>query len=124
MELIKAFLMDFTQIQEKIRELKQKYDRLSQESASTLRDKVQLAWCIKTLEALNNIVTNADVDETTKLKAIEDFLRDDWERIQGTFLSYTASANLDVAKLLIDIAEFIATEKDKKCLIIESDHGK
>ena len=113
--------MDLKQIQDKIIELKQKYDDIPLEAASTLHDKVQLAWCVETLEKLSQIVTNADTNKTEKLAAIEVFLRLNWERVQDTFLSSTASPHLDVANLLIDIAEFVATEKDKECIIIESE---
>lgn len=79
---------------------------------STITDKVIQAYRNKVLEQVDDIL-NRDTGEV-RLTGLEAFLADNWRRVNGRQLSYTALPDSDVTKLLCDIAYYVQANKPRR----------
>lgn len=99
-------------LKETIASLKSKYG--SSKSASLL-DKILTRYCNSVLNELTRIIKLAEEKKTEKEKLPEtltQFLKQNWELVQGTSLCYTAIPNEEITLLLCDVATFIASQKE------------
>ncbi|MFT4059129.1 MAG: hypothetical protein QM652_06230 [Legionella sp.] len=73
----------------------------------TLRERVFLAYATKTLNELKKLAQGNADDLANKL---EKYLKQHWERINGTFVSYSSIPENEVTHLLLDAAIFTAQQ--------------
>ena len=81
--------------------------------AVKLKDEVIIEYQLHVRSKLKKILNSKDSDEN-KYSALEDFLKDNWEIIKGTLLSYTAIYNNDATQALCKAAELICYFKNSK----------
>ena len=71
----------------------------------TLREEALVVYVMKILSALETAITNA---------TLEDFLIRNWALVNGTALSPTVIPDVDITKLLCDVAMFLTDEKNEQ----------
>ncbi len=102
--------MDIEKIRSKITDIKKIYSNQNTSSVQ-FKGNIILAYTEAVLNKLTTIIHDTDNDKI--IENIKLFIKNNWDLVKGSFLSYTAMPEDEITQLLLDLTEYVV-EKDTK----------
>ncbi|HEY2566851.1 MAG TPA: hypothetical protein VGH95_04005 [Candidatus Aquirickettsiella sp.] len=101
--------MGIEKIRAKITNIKKIYSEDPNTSSAQFTDGIVLAYTKAVLNKLNKFIHDTDSDKI--IENIKLLLKENWDLVKGSLLSYTAIPEKEITQLLLDLTEYVV-EKD------------